>query len=146
MSDFLGNSGSAYEQRRERLEERRGGRHEQHGRRGHQDDYDDHDNHGSQGRGQRPYDDDDRRRPQQSYQPEGQGRGYGPPSGRGDFGSLGGLDRGDFATDEDIARMVSTGEFNERGGSGRQGQGRGYGGSQGGERGDAYGRYDAPTG
>ena len=140
-----------YEQRKERLEERREGRHD---RRGHQDDYDDRDNHGSHHRGQqRPYDDDDQRRPQ-SYQSQGQGRGgYGPPSGpppseRGAsaFGSLGGLDRGDFATDEDIDRMVTTGEFDERRGSGRQGQGRGYGGSQGGERRDAYDQYDKPTG
>ncbi|KAF8548355.1 hypothetical protein OG21DRAFT_775079 [Imleria badia] len=100
--------------------------------------------------GQRPYQgDDDEPRRGQSYPSQGQGqRGYAPPSGplpsgRGpssEFaskGSLGGLDQGDFATDEDIDRMVTSGEFD-----GRQG---GYGGADV-ERHNAHGRQDAPTG
>ncbi|KAF8123395.1 hypothetical protein EV363DRAFT_1356322 [Boletus edulis] len=103
---------------------------------------------GSQLQGQRLYgDDDDDARRSQSYQ--GRGQGYTPPPGpppssRAPFGSgsQGGLDRGDFASDADIDRMVSAGEFNERQ-TGRDDFG--YGGANV-ERRNAYGRDDAPTG
>lgn len=121
-------------------------RYQQRERRRHGD-FPDPDNYASHQRGQRPsYDDGDQSRP--SYQGQ---RGFAPPSGPpprrpAEFGSLGGLDRGDFASDEDINRMVATGEFEDRRGSGRQAQGLAYGRGAGGERGGAYGGYGAPTG
>ncbi|KAH0832849.1 hypothetical protein J3R83DRAFT_11776 [Lanmaoa asiatica] len=142
-----------HQQYKEQREERREARHERHDRGG-QDDYDNNDNYGSGHRGQRYHagDDDDEPRRPQSYQSQGygQGRGYAPPTGPPSsahnpsaFGSLGGLDRGDFASDADIDRMVTSGELNER--SGRRGYGDQYSGA-GGEREDTYGRYDAPSG
>lgn len=138
-----------HQQHKERREERHEARHDRHDRGGRHDDYDTYDNHGSQHHGQRRRDDDDDepRRPLsgQAFQSQGQGRGYAPPSGpppsaRGPsaFASQGGLDRGDFATDEDIERLVASGELDKR--QGRQGYGYGGGGES------AYGRYDAPSG
>ncbi|KAG9314770.1 hypothetical protein JVU11DRAFT_3853 [Chiua virens] len=103
---------------------------------------DNYDNYGSHPHGRGRFDDDDDVR-----RPAGLGRGYTPPSGpppfagtagRGPagFSSQGGLDRGDFASDADIQRMVTSGEFNER--PKRQEFGSGYGGSG--------GRFDAPSG
>ena len=135
--------GDRYQQPGGRREERRGGR---------PDDFPDPDNYASHQRGQRPYgDNDDQHRPP-SFQGQ---RGFpspsgSPPSGRGapGFGHLGGLDRGDFASDEDINRMVATGEFGARRGSGGRGQAQeqGYGRGASGGRGGAYGQYEAPTG
>ena len=142
-----------HQQHKERREAR-------HGRGGHNRDDDGYDNsnnnnnnYGSQQQQQHnrpPYqggdNDDEPRRPpyssQSQAQGQGQGRGYAPPSGPPTVGhgSLGGLDRGDFASDADIDRMVASGEFD-----GRRGQGQGYGGSNL-EHQNAYARHDVPAG
>jgi len=180
------------EERREALQERRnhggllGGHHDDRDRyddggygRGQGQGYDQGQGYGGQGYGQDQgygYGSQQRRSDRDTYEddgprrPQGFGGGYVPPSGpppgrTSGFGTQGGLDRGDFATDEDIQRMVTSGELGGRPG-GRQGHaydrdgeggygGTGRGGGGGGDRygappgpppGQGYSRYDTPSG
>ncbi|KIJ13178.1 hypothetical protein PAXINDRAFT_170790, partial [Paxillus involutus ATCC 200175] len=124
-----------FEERRERLQdvrdrrEHHGGRREEHEEReGHHNRFDRHDA------------DNQRSRFDSGYSNQGYQAPPGPPQAHGPsaFSSQGGLDRGDFASDDDFQRMMSAGSF--QGGQQRQQ----YGESAGPGR-NNHGGYDAPA-
>ncbi|KIK91533.1 hypothetical protein PAXRUDRAFT_797072 [Paxillus rubicundulus Ve08.2h10] len=122
-----------FEDRRERLQEIRdrrehhGGRREDHeGREGHHN------------RSDRPDADDQRSGFESGYSNQGYQAPPGPPHGSTAFASQGGLDRGDFASDVDIDRMMASGSF--QGGQQRKQYDESAGPGH-----NNYGGYDAPA-